>query len=81
MFMVISCPLPFQLPGVKESLLAGGSIGREGKRGETEGKVRAETKAGDGQGGEGKEEREKDSQTPWRPPASITHGGQPCLLG
>ena len=63
MFMVISCSLPFQLPGVKESLLVG-ATGREGKRGETEGTGRAEAKAGDGQGGEGKEERERTDRPP-----------------
>ena len=72
-------PSPFSFLGSRKACWLAGAIGREGKRG-TEGTGRVETKAGDGQGGKGKEERE-DSQTARRPPAGITHGGQPHLLG
>lgn len=77
MFMVL-LSLPFQLPGVKESLLAGGSNRERRKEGKQKGQWRPRRETGRRK----REGREReDSQTPRRPPAGITHSGQPRLLG
>ena len=81
MFTVISCPLPFQLPGVKESLLAGGSLGREGKRGETEGTGRAETKEETGRAEKGRKRERRTARPPGGPPPASPTAGSHAFSG
>lgn len=76
-----SCSLLFQLPGVKESPLAGGTIRerRSKEKGDRTKRQEQETEAGEEQG---KEEAEKmRTADPGLPCADIICGGCPRLLG